>query len=82
MQGNPNKFQFIIFNNEKTNVRVVISNNTVLNPLDSCKLLGRQLMFSSHVATICSKAGRQIHALARLSKGLNIEGRLNVFQTF
>ena len=62
MQANPKKFQSIIFDKEKANVPVAITNNTVLNPLGSCKLLGiqvdGQLMFNSHVATICSKAGK------------------------
>ncbi len=62
MHVNPNTFQLIIFDKQKTNAPVAISSNTVLNPLDSCKLFGiqvdRQLMFSSHVASICSKAGK------------------------
>ncbi len=62
MQTNPNKFQFIIFNKHNINVPVAVTSNMALNPLDSSKLLGiqvdRQLMFSSHVAAICSNAGR------------------------
>ncbi len=43
MQADPNEFQFIIFDKEKTNVTVTITNNAVLNPLDWCKLLGIRL---------------------------------------
>ncbi len=61
MQANPNKFQLIIFDKHNSNVPVAISSNTLLSPLDSCKLLGIQVdrqLFSTHVATICGKAGR------------------------
>ncbi len=49
MQANPNKFQFIIFNKEKTNVPVAITNNTVLNPPDGCRWVHPQWkhMFSA-----------------------------------
>ncbi len=43
MTANRNKFQFIIFDKQKTNVHVAITNNTVLIPLDSCKLLDIQV---------------------------------------
>ncbi len=36
----------------------------------------------SHVAAICSKAGRQINALALLSKNLSIESKLTNFRIF
>ena len=51
---------------------ISITDTTELILLDSCKLLGievdRKLMFKTHIAATCCKAGKQVNALVRLCK--------------
>ena len=87
MRANPDKFQCIVFGKKtQQNECIAITDTTELIPLESCKLLGvevdRKLTFRTHIAAICCKAGRQISALARISKALNTEVKLSMFQSF
>ncbi len=87
MRANPDRCQCIVFGKEhESNESIAITDKTTLIPLDSCKLLGvevdRKLMFKTHIAAICCKAGKQINALARLTKHLTSEVKLSMFQTF
>ena len=89
MRASPDNFQTSVLFLEKkheSNESIAIADITTLIPLDSCKLLGvqfdRKVMFKTHMAAICCKTGRQINALARLSKDLSTEVKLSIFQTF
>ena len=58
--------------------------NVTINPSQS--LLGieidSKLNFDTHVHEICQKAARQINALKRLSKFLNLDSRMAIFRSF
>ena len=60
--------------------------NVTINPSQSVKLLGieidSKLNFDTHVHEICQKAARQINALKRLSKFLNLDSRMAIFRSF
>ena len=84
--ANPDKFQDIVLvmkNPETINFAV---GNVTINPSRSVKLLGieidSKLNFDTHVHEICQKAARQINALKRLSKFLNLESRMAIFRSF
>ena len=57
-----------------------------IRPSISVKLLGieidNKLNFSKHISNICKKAGQQLSALARLSKFLDPDTKLIVFNSF
>ena len=86
MKANPNKYQAIVFGN-KTNspVSFTIKGN-VLKCIDNVKLLGididSQLNFDKHLKSICTKAGRQINAIMRLSNILDIKVKESMYKTF
>ena len=87
MKANPTKFQALILgsNNQNMNVSFHIK-ETVINPSNSVNLLGieidNKLSFSNHISKICTKAGQQLSALARLSKILDIHTKEIIFNTF
>ena len=60
--------------------------NNIISTMDSVKLLGvtidKRLDFNEHVATLCKKAARQINALQRISKFIDYEGRLRIYESF
>ena len=67
--GNPDKFQFIVFT--KGDPACTISLNSItLSSQSAVKLLGltinTELNFKSHIDEICKKAGRQLNVLVRL----------------
>ena len=71
MQANPSKFQAMVLglksdsNDISFNIR-----DSIISPSNSAKLLGVEiddkLSFSGHIRTICTKAGKQLNALARI----------------
>ena len=67
------------------NVSIHVQDNTI-DSTDQMKVLGvlldAKLNFKPHVSLICSRASRQINALRRISKFLNVEGRLRVYKSF
>ena len=60
--------------------------NVTINPSRSVKLLGieidSKLNVDTHVHAVCQKAARQINALKRLSKFLNLDSRMAIFRSF
>ena len=60
--------------------------NVTINPSRSVKLLGieidSKLNVDTHVHEICQKAARQINALKRLSKFMNLDSRMAIFRSF
>ena len=85
LQANPDKFQFILLHKHKLEYNVNIR-NVILPSEDSVKLLGvhidYRLDFNKHISETCSKAGRQLSALGRLSNVLNVNEKLLLFECF
>ena len=87
MKANAEKFKFIIFDKkcEYTNDHIEIDNKMVQNDCN-VKLLGLnidcRLNFTYHVNELCSKAGRKLKVLARLSKTVDTESKLMLFHSF
>ena len=85
LKANPTKFQLIVFNENVTKC-IGLADNVQLKPKQSVKLLGveidHRLTFHDHISSLCARAGRQLRALARMSKELPPETKLLVFQTF
>lgn len=86
MQANPAKFQFIVFDKMLSACSLTIKDEVMLQSQGSVKLLGLlidvKLSFSEHISIICSKAGKQISALARISRDLDVNTKLMLFQSF
>ena len=73
LQANPSKFQFMLLsssNIDNSNISLCIDDIT-LKPEPHVKILGvfldDKLSFSQHVSISCTKAARQLNALARIS---------------
>ena len=62
------------------------NNNVIIQSVPYVNLLGItidvDINFSNHIALLCSKAGRQINVLSRLSNFLNDDTKLLLLQTF
>ena len=87
MKANPEKFQAIAIGKKsrKLNLKFDI-NSTEIKCDDEVKLLGvnvdYDLMFDSHIASLCKKASRQLNVLKRIGKYLNLQCRLMIYHTF
>ena len=85
MKANSGKFQAICFSKENPEIELLVENNTIKS--DSVvKLLGvhidHKLNFNHHLSLICKKAARQINALQRISRFIDYEGRLRIYEAF
>ena len=86
-KANPEKFQAIAIGKKsrKLNLKFDI-NSTEIKCDDEVKLLGvnvdYDLMFDSHIASLCKKASRQLNVLKRIGKYLNLQCRLMIYHTF
>ncbi len=84
MQSNPTKFQSIFFG--KTSKCNIYFNNINIEPTGLIKLLGvsldAHLKFTTHIANICIKAGRNLNALKRVSRSLPTRVRLLLYKTY
>ena len=88
LQANPSKFQFMLLsfsNIDKFNISLCIDDIT-LKPEPHVKILGvfldDKLSFNQHVSISCTKAARQLNALARISRYLNISLRSLLYNRF
>ena len=58
--------------------------DSIIQSESSVNILGididEKLTFTSHINTICRKAGRQVNVLRRLSHMLDVESRLAIFK--
>ena len=87
MQANPEKFQFMILAPRSTeNFEIQLNDSITLKSEDCVKCLGvkidRNLTFSDHISNCCTKAARQLNALARISKYLDTSSRKIVYTSF
>ena len=89
MEANPNKFQFLIsspYTAENMELKLKIDENITLAPEPFVKLLGiyidSRLTFTDHVSSCCNKAARQLNALSRISKYLDLNCRKLIFMSF
>ena len=86
MSANPDKFQAIVLGMKNPETIHFAVGNVTINPSRSVKLLGieidSKLNVDPHVHEICIKAARQINALKRLSKFLNLDSRMAIFRSF
>ena len=78
---NPDKFQAVILDKEKsnlTNVPLTIDNQTIKR-VPSVELLGihldDRLNFNLHISNICRSAANQLNALIRLKSYLNFNAK-------
>ena len=88
MQANPSKFQFMIISHsgvDASNATLQIDDSSVLKPEPQKKVFGvmldNKLNFNHHVSTICTKATRQLNALARISRFLSTSLRMIITMT-
>ena len=87
MQANPSKFQLMIMSPIPTEpVSITLKGNTVIVSESCVKVLGMltddRLDFSQHISFMCSKAARQLNALARISKYLDQSSLKTIHDSF
>ena len=91
MKANASKFQYLtvfsnnISPNEYQNLELHVD-NSVIKCANSIKLLGlivdNRLNFTKYVDSVCTKAGRQVYILKRLSKILDNKSKINIYTSF
>ena len=86
LQANPEKFQFIMFNDLNNDCILSINNSVKLVKQEQVKLLGvtidSKLTFTDHINGLCIKAGKHLNMLKRLSNMLNQDVKYQLFNTF
>ena len=87
MEANANKFQFVLSSAKPLEAQKISFDNGIeILSQPTAKLLGitidEKLKFSDHVSACCKKAARQLNALARISKYLDISSRKTVYNSF
>ena len=87
MQANPGKFQFMLFSRKTLSQQcITLGNDTVLFSESCVTVLGvmidENLNFSEHVSSLCNKAARQLNALVRISKYIDVPSRKMIYKSF
>ena len=87
MAANPSKFQFMICSStDIKDVELNINENVIIKSEPFVKALGvyidSKLTFTEHVKRCCTKAARQLNALSRISKYLNVQAKKHIFRSF
>ena len=87
MKANPSKFQFMVISSERIEQKFLdIGNGITLQSEPSVKVLGvtidDRLQFSEHVSACCSKAARQLNALSRISRHINLKSKSIIYNSF
>ena len=87
MQANPDKFHFMLFSPTPSEQQALqLCDGTHLMSETEVTVLGvtidDRLCFSQHISSCCKKAARQLNALARISRHLNINSRRAVYNSF
>jgi hypothetical protein len=85
MKANPSKFQAICFSKNDLSLNITIANNAIKTE-PTVKLLGveldNKLSFTHHVSSICKKAARQVNAMYRISKDLDYDSKMKIYESF
>ena len=89
MRANPSKFPFMIISHsgvDASNATLQIDDSIVLKPEPQANVLGvmldSKLNFNHHVSAICTKAARQLNALASISRFLSTSSRMIIYNSF
>ena len=86
MRANPSKFQAMFMSRTNKELPSFTVAGCEIPVLDSVKLLGihidSNLDFNKHISNICIKVSRQVNAMARVSKYLDLNGRMNLYHAF
>ena len=87
MAANPSKFQFMISSSSNcSEVELQVNENVTIKSEPFVKALGvyidNKLTFTEHVKRTCVKAARQLNALSRISKHLNVSAKKQIFRSF
>ena len=87
MEANPSKFQFMVISSQKTSkIEINIGENVIITSEPVIKALGvyidNRLNFSEHIKQSSIKAARQLNALSRISKFLNLNAKKMIFRSF
>ena len=87
MQANPGKFQFMVISPTPLPEQTLILNDTTtITSENHVKILGvtvdDKLTFSKHIGLCCTKAARQLNALARISRYLDVSARKLIYNSF
>ena len=86
-KANPNKFHLMLFSPTPTDQQVLkLSDDRSLMAKTEVTVLGvtidDELCFSQHTNVFCKKAARQLNALVRISKHLNINSHRTMYNSF
>ena len=87
MEANPSKFQFMVISSQPTEkIEISIDENVNITSEPVVKVLGVhidcRLNFNEHIKQSSIKAARQLNALSRISKFLNVNSRKLIFRSF
>ena len=87
MAANPDKFQCMILSRHDLGIQnILLGEETIIKSEMHVKVLGiiidNKLNFSEHTAQMCRKAARQLNALSRISRYLNVASRRMIYQSF
>ena len=87
MKANPSKFQFMMISSERIQQQCLnIVRGITLRSEPSVKVIGvtidDRLQFSEHISACCLKASRQLNALSRISKHINLKSKSKIYNSF
>ena len=87
MAANPSKFQFMLSSMSAVeNVKIQINDGVTIVSEPFVKALGVyidcKLSFSYHVKHCCTKAARQLNALSRISRYLDVNSKKQIYRSF
>ena len=87
MKANPSKFQFMMISSDRIQQQCLnIGSGITLRSEPSVKVLGvtidDRLQFSEHISACCLKASRQLNALSRISKYINLKSKSIIYNSF
>ena len=87
MKANPSQFQFTTLSNERIQEFYFdIADGITLRSEPCVKVLGvtiaDRLQFNEHVSACCSKAAKQLNALARISRHISLKSKPIIYNSF
>ena len=87
MKAKPKKFQFMILSpNQHEVTHLKLCDDISINSESSVKVLGvivdNRLTFTEHISRCCKKAARQLNALSRIAKYLDMKSKKLIFNSF